>query len=70
MTATPRYYPAEDAPKTTKKVVAKVQNVSLSNSHGQTLLRSMNGGWALHQRCKRLHLRGCPLNRKMMIFCY
>ena len=27
MTATPRYYPAEDAPRT-KKVVAKVQNVS------------------------------------------
>ncbi len=28
MTATPRYYPAEDAPRSSKKVVAKVQNVS------------------------------------------
>merc|ERR1719326_2171336 len=26
MTATPRYYPAEDAPRSSKKVVAKVQN--------------------------------------------
>ena len=33
MTATPRYYPAEDAPRT-KKVVAKVQNVSLAHSNG------------------------------------
>ena len=34
MTATPRYYPAEDAPRSTKKVVAKVQNVSLAHPNG------------------------------------
>lgn len=47
MTATPRYYPAEDAPRTTKKVVAKVQNVSLRHAAEQVLMRSMRNSWEL-----------------------
>ena len=51
MTATPRYYPAEDAPKTTKKVVAKSEEAAKRRIKGgvETFMSKLFGGGTVEE---------------------